>query len=99
MKEISVVVYTMKGCPFCVEFKDMLKENNIEFHDRDIHEYKEEYELYCKVTECDLIPALMVIESYGETHKSFLYAPEKDYNELDEAVKIIQEHRNNSHLV
>jgi len=24
-----VVVYSMKGCPHCVDFKEMLKENNV----------------------------------------------------------------------
>ena len=44
MKNLNVVVYTMKGCPFCTDFKDMLVKENIEFFDRDIEEYKEEYE-------------------------------------------------------
>lgn len=93
MRELSVIVYTMKGCPFCVQFKNMLSENNIDFYDRDIHEYKEEYQLYCEATNCDLIPSLMVIESDGDNHKSFLYAPEQHYNELSEAVNLIKEHR------
>lgn len=93
MKNISVVVYTMKGCPFCTQFKDMLNENNIEFYDRDIHEYSDEYNLYTEITKCDLIPSLMVIETDGEEHKSFLYAPEQHYNQLEEAVNIIKEHR------
>jgi glutaredoxin len=93
MKELSVILYTMKGCPYCLQLKDMLKESNIEFYDRDIHEYKDEYKLYCEITNCDLIPSLMIIESEGEEHKSFLYAPEQHYNELTEAVNIIKEHR------
>jgi glutaredoxin len=24
MKDLNVVVYTMKGCPFCTDFKEML---------------------------------------------------------------------------
>jgi glutaredoxin len=34
-----VIVYTMKGCPHCVDFKKMLDENGIEFYNRDIDEY------------------------------------------------------------
>ena len=44
MKDLSVVVYTMQGCPFCQDFKDMLQKEGVEFFDRDIEEYKEEYE-------------------------------------------------------
>lgn len=92
MKETNVIVYTMKGCPFCVELKEMLKENNIEFFDRDIHEYKDEYDMFTEITDNEFIPALLIIEGYGENYKSFLYAPERDYNELTEAVAIVKKH-------
>lgn len=92
MKETNVIVYTMKGCPFCVELKEMLKENNIEFFDRDIHEYKYEYDMFTEITDNEFIPALLILEGYGENYKSFLYAPERDYNELTEAVTIVKKH-------
>lgn len=92
MKELNVIVYTMKGCPFCVELKDMLKENNIEFFDRDIHEYQDEYDMFTEITNNEFIPALLIIEGIGEEYKSFLYAPERDYNELTEAITIIKKH-------
>lgn len=93
MKNLSVVVYTMKGCPFCVQFKDLLTTEGIEFFDRDIDEHKEEYDLYSEITKNDMIPALLIIEGENEKHQSFLYAPERDYNELTEAVDIIRGHQ------
>ncbi len=93
MKELSVVVYTMKGCPHCVEFKELLIKEGIEFFDRDIDEYKEEYDLYSEITDNDMIPALLIIEGDEENHKSFLYAPDRDYNELNEALDIIKRHK------
>jgi hypothetical protein len=45
MGNLNIIVYTMKGCPFCVELKDMLIKEGIDFVDRDIHEYEEEYNL------------------------------------------------------
>ena len=95
MKELAVVVYTMKGCPFCDDFKKMLKEENIDFFDRDIEEYEEEYETFVEITENEYIPSLLIIESEGEEYESFLYAPERDYNELTEAMTIIKGHRQN----
>ena len=95
----TVVVYTMKGCPFCTEFKDMLKENKIRFIDRDIDKYSDEYNLFVEATENDYIPALMIIKDGGEKRKSFLYAPERNYNELSEAVDIIQGHRQKLGLI
>jgi glutaredoxin len=93
MKELSVVVYTMKNCPFCQDFKDILIKEDIEFYDRDIDEYKDEYDLFSEITENDMVPALLIVEGNDEHHNSFLYAPERNYNELTEAVEIIQEHR------
>ena len=77
MKDLSVVVYTMKGCPFCTDFKEMLfKENGN-----------------------DMIPSLLIIEGNEEEHESFLYAPDRNYNELTEALDIIQQHRKNVGII
>lgn len=92
MKELSVVVYTMKECPFCNEFKEMLVKEGIEFYDRDIDEYEEEYNLFSEITENDMVPALLIVEGNEEYHNSYLYAPERNYNELTEAVEIIKGH-------
>ena len=82
----------MKGCPFCEDFKKMLVDEGIEFHDRDIHEHEKEYDIFSKVTDNDMIPALLVIEGDEEKHQSFLYAPERNYNELTEALEIVKKH-------
>lgn len=83
----------MKGCPFCVDFKEMLTKEGIEFFDRDIDEYKDEYDSFSKITENDMIPALLIIEGDGDEYESYLYAPDRNYNELTEAVDIINNHR------
>jgi glutaredoxin len=99
MKDLSVVVYTMKGCPFCTDFKEMLVNEGVEFFDRDIEEYKEEYDLFVEITSNDMIPSLLIIEGDTDSHESFLYAPERNYNELTEALNIIQEHRKNVGII
>lgn len=99
MKDLNVIVYTMEGCPFCVEFKKMLKKEGIEFFDRDIDKYKDEYDTFSKIVENDLIPALLIIEGDGTDYQSFLYAPDKNYFELTEAVDIIKEHRKNVGII
>lgn len=92
MKDSFVIVFTMKSCPFCTDFKEMLQKENIEFYDRDIDEFKEEYDLFTQLTNNEMIPAVMIIETEGDKNNSFLYAPERDYNELSEAVEIIKKH-------
>ena len=93
MKNLSVVVYTMKGCQFCTDFKELLVKEGIEFFDRDIDEFKDEYDLFVEITDNDMIPSLLIIEGNENKHESFLYAPERNYNELTEAVTIIDSHR------
>lgn len=92
MKKVNIVVYTMKGCPFCDEFKKMLENANIDYHDRDIHEHENEYDTFSKITKNDMIPALLIIEGDSDQHESFLYAPERNYNELTEALEIVKKH-------
>lgn len=94
MNPLTIVVYTMKGCPFCEQFKEILNQESIPFIDRDIHEHEEEYNLFSEVTKNDMIPALMLIEGESPNHKSYLYVPERDYNELNEAVDLIRKHTN-----
>lgn len=99
MENFSVIVYTMKGCPHCEEFKKLLQKESIEFFERDIDEYSKEYDMYSEITENDMVPALMIIEGSEENYESYLYAPERNYNELNEAIEIIQEHRKKLGLI
>jgi len=87
-----VVVFTMKTCGFCEQFKTKLTENNINFVNRDINENKEEYDAFVKATGNDFVPSFMVIESPNENPVSHLYAPGKDFEDLDKALGIIKEH-------
>lgn len=93
MENTSIIVYTMKGCPFCEQFKEILHKENIQYIDRDIHENEDEYNLFVKATNNELIPSLLVIEDVkSKNPKSFLYAPEKNYETLDEALEIVRGH-------
>jgi len=70
----------------------MLDENNIQYYDRDIHEHSSEYDTYSKITNNDMIPSLLIIEGDEKNHKSFLYAPERNFNELNEALELVKKH-------
>ena len=88
-----VILFTMDGCPYCVQMKDQLKESDIDFVERDIEEHKDEYDMFVEITENEFVPAFMIVESPDtDDHKSYLYAPERDYNEIEEGVAIIKEH-------
>jgi glutaredoxin len=87
----NLVVFTMEGCPFCVEMKDKIKELGIEFVDADIEENEMEYEIFKKLVGNDYVPAFMII--MGEDDAK-VFAPERDYNEIDEGIDIIKKHFN-----
>jgi glutaredoxin len=85
-----VVVFTMDGCPFCDMMKNQLKESNVDFIERDIHNHSEEYELFVEATNSEFVPAFMIIEdAFGEP-KSTAYVPDKDYMTIEEGVEIIK---------
>jgi glutaredoxin len=81
----------MDGCPFCTMMKDKLNESNIIFHERDIDVHKDEYDLFVEITENEYVPAFMIIESDEQKQPiSSLYAPDRDFNDLDEGIEIIK---------
>jgi glutaredoxin len=87
----AVVLFTMKSCPFCVELKEMLNKSNIQFVDRDIDEYEEEYNMFVNITENDYVPAFMLIEdSETEEPLTELFAPDRDFDDINEGFEIIK---------
>jgi glutaredoxin len=89
-----LLVYTMKGCPHCVDFKKMLDENKVDYYERDINIHEEEYGMFKEITENDFVPAFMIVENPDDEPFSHLFAPERDYNEIEEGIGIIKEHFN-----
>jgi len=85
-----LVLYTMKGCPHCDNLKKMLVNEEIEFFERDIDENSEEYDIFVEITSNEYVPAFMIIEEKGSNTSTKLYAPDRDFNTLDEGVEIIK---------
>ena len=87
-----LILFTMDGCGYCVQMKNKLKESNIDFIDRDIFEHKDEYDMFVEITENEFVPAFMIVESPDVEPNTLLFAPERDFNEIDDGIKIIKEH-------
>jgi glutaredoxin len=87
-----LILYTMKGCPYCTMIKEKLDEEKIDYIERNIDDHKDEYDLFVEVTENDFLPSFMIIESPMNNPKTKLFAPERDFNEIDEGVEIIREY-------
>jgi hypothetical protein len=52
---------------------------------------KEEYELFVEITDNEYVPSFMLIENPETDPKSELYAPDRDFDDLEEGVGIIKE--------
>ena len=86
------VVFTMKSCPHCHEFKKMLEEAEIDFIDRDIDEYEDEYDMFVEATGNDFVPAFMLIENpESERPNTGLFAPDRDFEDIEQGLGIIRE--------
>lgn len=86
------ILYTMEGCPYCMMIKEELNKNNIEFIERDIHIFEEEYDEFVKVTKNDYVPSFMLLtidENYN-TENVKLLAPERDYHDINEGVRMVK---------
>lgn len=88
-----LVIFTMEGCPYCHDFKDMISKENIEFTDLDINQHSDEYDMFTKIVENDLVPAFMILDDEGGP--TTFMAPDRDYEELDVALEKIKQILNN----
>jgi hypothetical protein len=48
--------------------------------------------MFKEITQNDFVPAFMIIESPEENPHTHLFAPERDFNEIEEGLTIIKEH-------
>jgi|TARA_R110000868_G_scaffold46745_1_gene154164 glutaredoxin len=86
------VIFTMKGCPHCIILKEMLEKDEIDYIDRDINDYEEEYDMFVEATGNDFVPAFMLIENpESEKPNTGLYAPDRDFEDVEHGLKIIKE--------
>lgn len=90
-----LVLYTMDGCPHCKTMKTLLDENDIEYYERDIDEYSDEYDLFVEITENEYVPAFMIVESPEVEPSTLLFAPDRDFKDIEDGVRIIKEHFKN----
>ena len=85
-----VIIFSMKGCPHCHEFKEMLYNENIEYIDADIEDHSEEYEMFVQITENDFVPAIMLVDEENSNNK--FYAPDRDFEDLEQGVELIKKY-------
>lgn len=94
MDKKTLVLYTMKGCPWCDLMKQKLKEENIKYYDRDISQHSKEYQEFVKITNSEYIPAFLFIEDLEPEPVNYFYVPDLHFDSIEKGVEIIKEHFN-----
>jgi len=77
---MNVFLFTMKDCDYCKEIKEMLSSKEIEYSERDIDVYKDEWETFKEFSEFDHVPQFLVKTKTGFTNIS-------DFETLEEAIE------------
>jgi glutaredoxin len=95
-----IIIFTLHGCPACKELKTNLDKNGYEYIDIDIEEYSLVWEEVVKTTNLDIVPTILLKETsddgvYDEEKKSILYIASVDFNNIDEAIGLIENYFTN----
>jgi glutaredoxin len=90
---IKVYLFSMEGCPHCQDMKSMLDSENIDYEVKDIDEYKDEYDEFVKlVDDNEFVPAFLCVDiDNNKVNRHFAIAPDRDFNDLEEAIILIKE--------
>ena len=89
INKLSILELKMQTC--CDENKkiEFQKEINA-LHE--CHKHKEEYDMFVEATQNEFVPAFILIESpESEEPSTNLYAPERDFDDLEDGIGIIKE--------
>ena len=81
---MEVILFSMKGCPYCEDLKNKLIEREIKFIEKDVDENEVLYESFSKKVDSEYLPAIMI----GK--KAFI--PERSFKTIEQAVGIIENH-------
>lgn len=74
----KVIIFTMEGCPWCQTLKEQLDEKGIDYEAKDVDEFTTMYDNFVKITESDLLPAMLIGKN--------ALVPQKSFNTIEEAV-------------
>jgi glutaredoxin len=84
----SVIIFTMKGCPYCLDLKTGLTEKNITYYEYMIHDHKNIWEQVVKQTGFRNLPTVYIKE--GDSDIGPVFIPGRDFDTKEQIIEIIQ---------
>ncbi len=90
----AVILYTMKGCPYCTMIKEELTNEGFDFIERDVDDYEDEYDEFVNLTDNDYLPSMILItlDDKDEPTNVKLLAPDRDFEDIYEGVKLVKDY-------
>lgn len=90
----AIILYTMKGCPYCMMIKEELTNEGFDYIERDIDDYEVEYEDFVNLTDNDYLPSMILItlNDDDEPTNVKLLAPDRDFEDIYEGVKLVKDY-------
>jgi glutaredoxin len=76
----KIIVYSMVGCPYCTELKDLLDDSGIDYIERDVKKYEEEWEVIMGETNNEFIPTVIIANE--ETGEGKVLIPDIDFDDI-----------------
>jgi len=86
----TIIIFTMIGCPYCVNLKNFLVESNIPYIELKIHENKRVWEQLVKQTGLRHLPTIFIKE--GDTDMGPVYVSGRDFESNQEILDIIKKY-------
>lgn len=83
----------MKSCPHCNTVKEMMEKKDINFIERDIDDFDDEYQkVIVENTKNEYLPAFCLLDIKEEKSSSevTIMTPDDDFESLEEAVQKIE---------
>jgi glutaredoxin len=90
---VKIIVFTLNGCGHCHDLKTKLNSASIPYQDIEITKNKSIWDQVVSQTGHNLLPTIFVQKD--EDGNGPVYIPGQDFNNGDEAIKLINEHLGN----
>lgn len=81
----TVLLYSLDGCPWCDELKDLLNSHSIEYVVRDIEKHDEEWENIKKETKNEFVPAVCILH-HDKKMKEYIL-PDIHFEDVEECTE------------
>ena len=88
----QVLIYSQDSCPHCQELKDLLTYSDIQYTVRDIDKHEKEWDDISKHSGVEYVPTVLLLNK--DKGVGNILSPDRDFEELDECLQLIQTHLN-----